>query len=246
MSRRYWKTDRYYSQPNEQQLKSKVDETTKKAKKKGTVLEPVIIEGKDIVNSWWGKAWCENLERYADYQSRLPRGKRYVKSGTVVDLKIEKGKVSAKVQGTRKTPYKVEIRISPLKEEKTQALIQQCTKKIENLEQLVNGTFPEELKELFISEQGLFPTPREISFSCSCPDWALLCKHVAAVLYGIGNRFDQNPLLFFELRGIDVNRFIDITIENRIETMLENVDKPSKRIIEKQDYAELFGLDLDN
>ena len=246
MSRRYWKTDRYYSQPNEQQLKSKVDETTKKAKKKGTVLEPVIIEGKDIVNSWWGKAWCENLERYADYQSRLPRGKRYVKSGTVVDLKIEKGKVSAKVQGTRKTPYKVEIRISPLKEEKTQTLIQQCTKKIENLEQLVKGTFPEELKELFISEQGLFPTPREISFSCSCPDWALLCKHVAAVLYGIGNRFDQNPLLFFELRGIDVNRFIDITIENRIETMLENVDKPSKRIIEKQDYAELFGLDLDN
>ena len=243
MSRSYWNSE-YYSQPTEKQLKAKVEETNKKAKKKGKTLEPVIIEGKKIVNSWWGKAWCENLERYADYASRLSRGKRYVKSGAVVDLKIGEGVVLAKVQGTRKTPYIVEVHIDPVDEDKMQTLIDQCTKKIENLEQLVNGTFPEELKELFISQNGLFPTPREISFSCSCPDWAVLCKHVAAVLYGIGSRFDQDPLLFFELRGIDVNRFIDNTIENRIESMLENVDKPSSRIIESNDYADLFGLKL--
>ena len=243
MSRSYWNSE-YYSQPTEKQLKAKVEETNKKAKKKGKTLEPVIIEGNKIVNSWWGKAWCENLERYADYASRLPRGKRYVKSGAVVDLKIGEGVVLAKVQGTRKTPYIVEVHIDPVDEDKMQTLIDQCTKKIENLEQLVNGTFPEELKELFISQNGLFPNPREISFSCSCPDWAVLCKHVAAVLYGIGSRFDQDPLLFFELRGIDVNRFIDTTIENRIESMLENVDKPSNRIIESDDYADLFGLKL--
>ncbi len=243
MSRSYWNSE-YYSQPTEKQLKAKVEETNKKAKKKGKTLEPVIIEGNKIVNSWWGKAWCENLERYADYASRLPRGKRYVKSGAVVDLKIGEGVVLAKVQGTRKTPYIVEVHIDPVDEDKMQTLIDQCTKKIENLEQLVNGTFPEELKELFISQNGLFPNPREISFSCSCPDWAVLCKHVAAVLYGIGSRFDQDPLLFFELRGIDVNRFIDTTIENRIESMLENVDKPSSRIIESNDYADLFGLKL--
>ena len=243
MSRSYWNSE-YYSQPTEKQLKAKVEETNKKAKKKGKTLEPVIIESKKIVNSWWGKAWCENLERYADYASRLPRGKRYVKSGAVVDLKIGEGVVLAKVQGTRKTPYIVEVHIDPVDEDKMQTLIDQCTKKIENLEQLVNGTFPEELKELFISQNGLFPNPREISFSCSCPDWAVLCKHVAAVLYGIGSRFDQDPLLFFELRGIDVNRFIDTTIENRIESMLENVDKPSSRIIESDDYADLFGLKL--
>ena len=243
MSRSYWNSE-YYSQPTEKQLKAKVEETNKKAKKKGKTLEPVIIEGKKIVNSWWGKAWCENLERYADYASRLSRGKRYVKSGAVVDLKIGEGVVLAKVQGTRKTPYIVEVHIDPVDEDKMQTLIDQCTKKIENLEQLVNGTFPEELKELFISQNGLFPNPREISFSCSCPDWAVLCKHVAAVLYGIGSRFDQDPLLFFELRGIDVNRFIDTTIENRIESMLENVDKPSSRIIESDDYADLFGLKL--
>ncbi len=243
MSRSYWNSE-YYSQPTEKQLKAKVEETNKKAKKKGKTLEPVIIEGNKIVNSWWGKAWCENLERYADYASRLPRGKRYVKSGAVVDLKIGEGVVLAKVQGTRKTPYIVEVHIDPVDEDKMQTLIDQCTKKIENLEQLVNGTFPEELKELFISQNGLFPNPREISFSCSCPDWAVLCKHVAAVLYGIGSRFDQDPLLFFELRGIDVNRFIDTTIENRIESMLENVDKPSSRIIESDDYADLFGLKL--
>ena len=243
MSRSYWNSE-YYSQPTEKQLKAKVEETNKKAKKKGKTLEPVIIEGKKIVNSWWGKAWCENLERYADYASRLSRGKRYAKSGAVVDLKIGEGVVLAKVQGTRKTPYIVEVHIDPVDEDKMQTLIDQCTKKIENLEQLVNGTFPEELKELFISQNGLFPNPREISFSCSCPDWAVLCKHVAAVLYGIGSRFDQDPLLFFELRGIDVNRFIDTTIENRIESMLENVDKPSNRIIESDDYADLFGLKL--
>ncbi len=243
MSRSYWNSE-YYSQPTEKQLKAKVEETNKKAKKKGKTLEPVIIEGNKIVNSWWGKAWCENLERYADYASRLSRGKRYVKSGAVVDLKIGEGVVLAKVQGTRKTPYIVEVHIDPVDEDKMQTLIDQCTKKIENLEQLVNGTFPEELKELFISQNGLFPNPREISFSCSCPDWAVLCKHVAAVLYGIGSRFDQDPLLFFELRGIDVNRFIDTTIENRIESMLENVDKPSSRIIESDDYADLFGLKL--
>lgn len=101
-----------------------------------------------------------------------------------------------------KSPYKVEIRISPLTEARCQRAIEKCSRKIENLEQLVNGNFPEELKETFLGERGLFPEPKEISFNCSCPDWALLCKHVAAVLYGIGARVDENPLLFFELRGI--------------------------------------------
>lgn len=242
MSRSYWNTDNSYSQPNTDLLQQNAKQTLHKEASKGKVMEPVLIEGRSIVKSWWGKAWCDNLERYADYESRLERGKRYVRTGAVVDLKIQKGKVSARVQGRRKAPYKVEIRISPLSEERCQYVIAQCGRKIKNLELLLDGNFPEEWKELFLSEDGFFPKPREISFSCSCPDWALMCKHVAAALYGIGARFDANPLLFFELRGIDVGHFLDVTIENRVESMLANVDTPSERIIRTDNWEELFGV----
>lgn len=239
---RYWDSVPDYRQPDTKKLKSNAKETAKREAAKGKKIEPIRISGRRIVTSWWGEAWCNNLERYADYESRLDRGKRYVRTGAVLDLKIQKGKVLAKVQGRRKTPYKVEIRISPLSEERCQYAISQCGRKIENLELLPKGDFPKELKELFVAEEGLFPSPKEISFQCSCPDWALMCKHVAAVLYGIGARFDENPLLFFELRGIDIDRFVDVTIENRIESMLKNADAPSDRIISSGDWENLFGI----
>lgn len=242
MSKSYWNIHETYIQPDTSQLKKNARQTIQKEKAKGKQMEPVEIQGRNIVQSWWGQAWCDNLERYADFESRLDRGKRYVRTGAVVDLKIQKGKVVARVQGRRKTPYKVEIRISPLSEQRCQYAIGQCGRKIENLERLMKGDFPQELKEIFLGEQGLFPEPREISFSCSCPDWALLCKHVAAVLYGIGVRFDENPLLFFELRGIDVGRFVDVTLANHVESMLENADAPSERIICDDHWEELFGV----
>ena len=201
-----------------------------------------MIEGRTIAKSWWGRAWCRNLEQYADFESRLDRGKRYVRTGAVLDLKIQKGKVLAKVQGSRKTPYKVEIRISPLSEEKCQHILESCGKRIENLEALATGNFPAELKELFTGQDGLFPTPKEISFACSCPDWALMCKHVAAVLYGIGARLDSQPTLFFELRGVDIDRFLDVAVANKVEAMLENAQKPSPRILEGADLDALFGV----
>lgn len=238
---KYW-NEGHYSQPSEAELKARAAESVQKAKQKGALMEPVVIRGMAIAKSWWGNAWCENLERYADYENRLERGKRYVRTGSVVDLKLQKGKILAKVQGTRRTPYKVEVRISPLSEEKCQAIIEQCGRKIQNLEALTSGSFPEELQELFTGRGGLFPTPREISFSCSCPDWALMCKHVAAVLYGVGARLDEAPSLFFELRGIEMERFIDVTIANRVEAMLVNADKPSRRIMDGADMTALFGI----
>ena len=242
MGRSYWHTEEYYSQPDATQLRINARQTMQKEKSKGRTLHPVMISGRNIVKSWWGKAWCDNLEKYADFESRLERGKRYVRTGAVVDLQIQKGKVSARVQGRRKTPYKIEIRISPLSEERCQYAIAQCGRKIENLERLIKGDFPEELKEMFLGDRGLFPEPKEISFNCSCPDWALLCKHIAAVLYGIGIRFDENPLLFFELRGIDVERFLDVTLANRVESMLANADTPSDRIMTEGQWEDLFGV----
>ena len=238
----YWNDMSSYSQPTTSKLQKNARDTAAREKARGKSMEPVHIQGRKIVNSWWGQAWCDNLERYADFESRLDRGKRYVRTGAVVDLKIEKGKVLARVQGRRKTPYKIEVRISPLSEERCQHAISRCERKIENLELLLQGKFPEELKELFTGKEGLFPSPKEISFNCSCPDWALLCKHVAAVLYGIGARFDENPLLFFELRGIDVDRFIDVALENRVESMLKNADRTSERIIPSEDLGERFGI----
>lgn len=238
---KYWNTA-YYSQPQAGEIRRKSAASRKKEEKKGNILEPITVQGRTITKNWWGKAWCENLEQYADYESRLDRGKRYVRTGAVIDLKIQKGKVTARVQGTRKTPYKVEIRISPLSEEKCQNIIKRCGKKLENVEKLMTGNFPEEMQELFQGKDGLFPSPREISFSCSCPDWALMCKHVAAALYGVGVRLDEQPLLFFELRGIDVGRFIDVTLASKVEEMLANVGMPSARIMDEDDAKGLFGV----
>ncbi len=239
---RYWDDSAAYSQPTTTRLKKSAGESTKKAKARGQVLEPVVVQGRTIVKTWWGKAWCENLERYADYESRLDRGKRYLRTGAVIDLKIQKGKILARVQGSRKTPYKTEVHISPLSEERCQNIIKRCGGEIENLEALIKGDFPENLKSLFLEEGGLFPSPKEISFQCSCPDWALMCKHVAAVLYGIGARLDENPLLFFDLRGINVDRFIDVTIADKVESMLANADRPSSRIVDGTEWTDLFGV----
>lgn len=241
--RKYWDEAAIYSQPSTSLLKRNAKESMQKQQKKGKRLHPVVIEGRTIAKSWWGQAWCQNLERYADYGSRLERGKRYVRTGTVVDLQIEKGKISARVQGSRKTPYVVEIRISPLNQDRCQEILNRCSERIENMEELLSGNFPQSCKELFTDEGGLFPNPSEISFSCSCPDWALMCKHVAAVLYGVGARLDEQPSLFFELRSIEMDKFIDVAIANRIETMLQNAEKPSERIMDNtEDVSRLFGV----
>ena len=225
-------------------LRRMAEESAAKAGKRGRKYEPVIAHSKrgEVCESWWGQAWCHNLERYADYESRLDRGKRYIRSGTVIDLQIKNGRVEAKVQGRRKTPYKVEIRIGRLSEDSIQRIVSQCNERIESVEALVQGRFPEDLKGVFTEEDGLFPKPNEIQFSCSCPDWALLCKHVAAVLYGIGVKFDENPFFFFHLRGIDVDRFLDITVQSRVETMLSHADVQSERIITDRDVNALFGV----
>ena len=240
---RYWDNDTVYSQPTVDELRSKAKASSESAAKKKLKYEPIEpFARRNICMSWWGQAWCRNLEQYADYESRLGRGKRYVKNGTVIDLKIKKGKIEARVQGSRKSPYKVDIRISPLSEEKCGEVIEKCGRRIENMESLVKGEFPDDLRELFTGRNGLFPSPKEISFNCSCPDWALMCKHVAAVMYGIGVRLDENPFYFFELRGIDADRFINVALESKVESMLSNADKMSERIIKEADLTALFGV----
>ena len=240
---KYWNNDVVYSQPTMQELRDRVKATNAAAAKKKLIYDPIKPFSRRIIcTSWWGQAWCRNLEQYADYATRLERGRRYVRAGTVIDLQIKKGKIEARVQGSRKTPYKVEIRISPLSQESCDKIIEKCGKRIENMESLIKGEFPADLQELFTAKDGLFPSPKEISFDCSCPDWAIMCKHVAAVMYGIGVRFDENPFFFFELRGIDVDRFINVALESKVESMLNNAENVSDRVIVGADLTELFGV----
>lgn len=214
-----------------------------KLKKKNPEIEPVIIVGTTLAKSWWGKAWNLNLESYADYKSRIARGKSYVRSNTVLDLKITKGIVDAKVQGSRAKPYDIRIMIDPLSNEKWEQIIAICNHRIDSLEQLIEGKFPKELEVLFTDKKyGLFPTPKEIHFSCSCPDWASMCKHVAAVLYGVGARLDANPMLFFDLRSLEGHELIRKSMAQKVENMLKNAGKKSERSIDDQDVLEVFGL----
>ena len=208
-------------------------------------FEPVTVKVNDrkkVCESWWGEAWCKNLERYADYENRIGRGKTYLRHGAVIDLKINGNKINAKVQGSFWEPYKVRITVDKLSEENQKKILEKATKKIQDMESLMTGNFPEELKELFFQEGGLFPAPNEIHFLCNCPDWADMCKHNAAVLYGVAVRLDENPLLFFQMRGIDITKFADKILDKKVQSMVEHANVKSPRIMENADLLKIFGL----
>ena len=224
------------------ELKKKASAYVQKEAKAGNILHPIVLEGRTIAKNWWGKTWIENLERYADYASRLERGRKYVRANCVVDLQIEGGLVNALVMGSGKKPYRIRVNIDQIGEEKYEEVTKKCASKIQNLDSLINGKFPEELKELFSRKGGIFPTMSEIHFFCSCPDYADMCKHVASVLYAIGAKFDSDPMLFFTLRGIDTEKLVGGAIESKIEMMMKNAGRLSERILADSDMADLFGV----
>jgi uncharacterized Zn finger protein len=216
--------------------------------KKGVNLQPVVLDGHAIARTWWGKAWNENLERYADYSNRLPRGRTYVRNGSVLDLKIAANTITAIVAGSRPKPYDISIRIKSLDRKVEQALMARSRAAMDSMQSLLSGEFPTELKETFLEEgTGLFPSPREIEFSCSCPDWASMCKHVAAALYGAAARLDEKPELFFILRGIKVDDFVGQMVKRESEKMLRKAASKSARVIEakESDLSKLFGIAMD-
>lgn len=235
-----WGYPRYVSVAEK---KEKAEKQLAKLKKKNSNLNPIIIQGNKIAKTWWGMAWNKNLESYADYSNRIGRGRSYVKNGFVLDLQIEKGTVKALVAGSGSKPYAVTVMIEPLETKKWDSIVKACGNKIGSIEELTAGKFPKELAEIFsLKGKGLFPTPKEIDFSCSCPDWAYMCKHVAAVLYGIGTRFDEDPVLFFTLRGIDVEQLLKKSVEEKMKSMLKNADRKTGRVMEDVDVGQLFGV----
>jgi uncharacterized Zn finger protein len=211
-----------------------------KLKKKGEVSAPVTIEGRIVAKSFWGQSWCTNLERYSDYENRLPRGRTYVRNGSVLDLRIAKGEVAAMVAGS--DLYKVKVTIAPVKASRWKAICRDCAGTIDSLVELLQGRLAKGVMDRVCREgDGLFPAPAEIKLACSCPDWADMCKHVAAVLYGVGARLDQTPQLLFVLRGVDENELLagagpDVSLSKSVGS--------KAKVLDDTDMAALFGLEM--
>ncbi len=223
----------------------KADNAREKLKKTNTGLSPVIISGSKIAASWWGKAWNKNLESYSDFYNRIGRGRSYVRHGAVLDLQIEAGIIHALVQGSASAPYHITIKIKPLGARVWKLITESCEGKLDSLQSLLDGKFPKELMELFtVQGKGLFPSPKEISFECSCPDYASMCKHVAAVLYGVGASLDTNPALFFVLRNVHLEDLISKAVAQKTKKLLEKAKTKSCRVIAGNDVSELFGIDM--
>ncbi len=213
----------------------------KLSKKKGVNLSPIVISGRNIAATFWGKAWCQNLEQYSDYSNRIPRGRTYVRNGSVIDLKIAAGQVTAQVSGAHL--YSVKIEIRPLQPGVWLKIKNACMGKIGSLIELLQGKLSREVMEIVTRPHtGLFPEPAEISFKCSCPDWAYMCKHVAAALYGIGARLDLEPELLFLLRGVD-NREL-IAAPAATARLSASVDMEARGIAE-EDLSDIFGIEID-
>lgn len=225
--------------------KAKATQKLQQLRKKNPAIAPVVLQGSALAGTWWGKAWNRNLERYADYGNRIGRGRSYVRHGTVLDLQIAAGRVTALVQGTRARPYEVEITIKAIPAARWAAVKKQCHGQLKSLQDLLAGKFPKELGEIFFGETtGLFPSPKEIAFKCSCPDWASMCKHVAAALYGTGARLDENPALFFTLRWVKVDDLVAGAIQDKTTELLAKAGKKSARRIDGEDLSALFGIEL--
>lgn len=214
--------------------------TAAKLAKKGQALSPVPASRGAIAKSFWGRSWCQNLERYSDYSNRLPRGRTYLRNGSVIDLQVEAGEATAQVMGS--SLYRIRIRIAPVTQARWESIARDCARSIDTLIELLQGQLSESVMERITrSGTGLFPSPKEIDFSCSCPDSAAMCKHIAATLYGIGARLDTQPQLLFGLRRVDAKDLI--ARAGGGETLAQKTPK-SSRILDSSKLTDVFGIDL--
>lgn len=208
--------------------------------RKGEILSPVVVIGRAIAGTFWGKSWCSNLESYQDFANRLERGRSYVRNGLVIDLQIAPREVNAIVSGS--SIYRVSVSIDPVAEPRWRAICEDCAGGIDSLVELLQGRLSQSVMERICRQgQGLFPEPSGIRFKCSCPDYASMCKHVAAVLYGIGTRLDTQPELLFRLRSVEAN---DLLAGLNKALPLDKGTPSSGKLLESDDLSAMFGLEM--
>jgi len=209
-----------------------------KLRKKGLDIKPVEIDGRKIARTFWGEAWCDHIESFSDYENRLPRGRTYVRNGSVCHLGITGGEVNAMVGGSE--IYRVKIAIETLPRKKWKHVKDRCAGQIGSLLELLQGRLSKNVMSVVTDRnKGLFPLPGEITLQCSCPDWAVMCKHVAAVLYGVGARLDEQPELLFLLRGVDHDELIGVEVE-----LAAAGTKGGRRRIADDALADMFDIEM--
>lgn len=224
--------------PSAHERRQKAAREARRAAKSGKALSPIAVEGRTIARTFWGKAWCENLESYRDFENRLPRGRTYVRSGAVLDLQVASGKITALVSGS--DLYEVAVTIQPVMADHWSRIKTQCAGNIGSVIELLEGRLSERVMQVITHRgEGLFPKPSEIQMECSCPDWATMCKHVAAVMYGVGARLDQEPQLLFTLRNVDHAELIaqaaDLAVTRK---------GTHRRVLADDLLGEIFGVEL--
>ena len=218
--------------------RQKAERHVETLKRKGQIYAPVTLQGRLIARSFWGKAWCDNLEAYSDLANRLPRGRTYVRNGSVIDLRIDTGKVNAMVMGSE--IYRVEISVQPLEPTLWQGIVSKCTGQVASLIEVLQGRLSSAVMAVVTRQgEGLFPQTRQLKFSCSCPDSATMCKHVAATLYGVGARLDDAPELLFRLRHVKPQDLIQ-----QISTGSAVSAPGAQDTLGGVDLSALFGIDL--
>ena len=239
----WWRNPGYYDKPyaSAEEKRRRAEKAAVKISKGGGTSAPVRLEGKAIARSFWGKAWCANLESYSDYSNRMPRGRTYVRNGSVVHLEIRRGEIEALVSGSHL--YKVKVQITPVKEERWKALCRECAGGIGSLMELLEGKLSARVMEIMTRRDfGLFPSPKEIKLACSCPDWAEMCKHVAAALYGVGARLDEKPELLFLLRHVSHQDLIGSTAA--VTALTGEKTGADHATLSTAEISEVFGIDM--
>jgi len=221
--------------------RARAHRTVAKLRKKGLDIRPIEIQGRKIARTFWGEAWCRHLEKFSDYENRLPRGRSYVRHGAVCHLEIAEGVVRAIVSGNEL--YNVKVTIKKLPKKKWNRVKTRCEGRIGSLLELLQGRISKSVMEVVTDrDQGLFPLPREIELECDCPDWAVMCKHVAATLYSVGARLDESPELLFLLRGVDHEELI--SSEAAIAATVRAGKKSGRRRIAEGELADVFGIEM--
>ena len=238
-----WEWGEFGDYVSADEKRRRADALVRKLEKQGRPLSPVRLTGRGIANTFWGKAWCQNLESYGTYASRLPRGRSYVRSGAVVDLQTGPGNVTALVSGSEL--YTVKIKVDPLGKAAWQALKRECAGKVGSLIDLLRGKLAGPVMEIITRKDGgLFPKPGEIRLGCSCPDHASLCKHVAATLYGVGARLDESPELLFGLRGVDHLELIHSAADSLTAGLAAPAADGGGGTLDEGSLAEVFGIEF--
>lgn len=221
--------------------RKKTEQLVAMAVKAGKTLSPIAPYRGAIAKTFWGKAWCDNLEHYSDYENRLPRGRTYVRNGSVIDLQITTGRIRAQVMGS--SLYEIEIDVAACPKKQWRALSAECASSIDSMVELLQGKLSAAVMGRICKPgTGLFPVPKDIKFGCNCLDWAAMCKHVVAVLYGIGARLDLQPELLFTLRGVDP---ADLVNSSGANLSGAGAVPASGRVLDNVVLGDVFGIDID-